>query len=112
MWGITIVQWTGDVRCRGRTGTLGRYFTVVEKGYQGRFSVLPNVKQTDIRLVSLDSMHSENELLHLSGVAYGPDDHKINPALKMRYSLKFDSREEQFVVLEKVELIEKKLKIY
>ncbi|MGO2509961.1 MAG: hypothetical protein ACTH6Y_13310 [Vibrio hibernica] len=99
----TIVYWEGDVACGGGRGSMTGVLTVVGKGQWGDLFVLPKIEQPDTKLVCIDTMNSENNLLNINGISYGPNDYQSSPNHKMQYSLKLDVYKNKFEVVNKLD---------
>jgi hypothetical protein len=100
---FSVVYWEGDVGCGGGNGSINGVLTVVGKGRWGDLFVLPKVDQPDTKLVCIDSMSIENDLLNINGISYGPDDHQRVPNHKLQYSLKLDVYKNKFEVVKKLD---------
>jgi hypothetical protein len=98
-----IVYWEGDVGCGGGSGSMSGALTVVGKGQWGELFVLPKVEQPQIKLVCADSMNSQNELLNINGIAYGPNDHQRAPNHKLQYTLRLDAYKNKFEVINQID---------
>ena len=97
---VWVVHWNGDYGCSGGNGTSLPHFTVVE--HSGFGSAEPVIKADftipNLELVKLRSMSARDEILHLEGIAYGPDDRQHQPSQRVSYDLKLEY--DQFVLME------------